>query len=210
MKKSIITCSCFILALTLKGQSWTVGVQGGPSWSKMNAKNAKNEDSRFGYHIGLWVNKHVTRKISLQGGFNYMAVGATNEGLTTQNSNSIVLLEYNLNYISVPLNVNYHPHELISIGAGFYTGFLAGFKLRREGSRSNTFNTPEKNNLKSQDFGYQINFWVNYSVLSFGVQYRNSFSELPNSRLAEALIADAQNSAIQVAIRYTLYKKNPK
>lgn len=196
--------------MNLKGQSWTLGVQGGPSWSRMNSKNVRKEDSRFGYHIGLWVDKHVAKRVSLQGGFNYVAVGAANENLTAQNSNSIVTWEYNLNYISVPLNANYHLHKLITIGAGFYTGYLVGFNLRREGSRSNTLNTPEKDNLKSQDFGYQINLLVNYSSISLGVQYRNSFSKLPNSRLAESLIADAQNSVIQMAVRYTLYQKDPK
>lgn len=196
--------------MNLAGQSWSVGVKGGPSWSRINAERVRNENSRFGYYIGLWGEIYINKTISIQPEFNYLALGATNEGYVQRDPRATIKWKYNLNYLSIPINLNYHPHKLITIGTGIYTGFLVGFNVSREAAFSNILESPKKSNLKTQDFGYQISFGINYSVISIELRYRHSLSELPDSRLAELLIDKAQNSAVQIAVAYALFQKHPK
>ena len=193
--------------LTVSGQSINVGVKGGPSWSKINAESILNEEARLAYHIGLFGNKYLSKNFSLHSEINYLALGAKHER-QQQNTNRLVKWEYDLNYINLPLGINYHLHQTIALGAGFYTGFLVGFNVRRESDFSNTIETPDRDNLKSQDYGYYIHLSLNYANASLGVKYRKALTTLPDSNIADRLISESQNSAILFSLNYILFQKN--
>ncbi|MEM9858355.1 MAG: outer membrane beta-barrel protein [Bacteroidota bacterium] len=192
------------------GQSWGLGITGGPSWSRINASNITNEESRTGYHIGLYGNKHFSQKFSLQGNISYTALGTKYERLPLNNSGNRVKWEYELNYLILPVSLNYQPHQLITFGTGVYSGFLLAFNARRESRFTNIVESPNRSNLRAQDFGYHFYLSLNYRNTSFGIKYIRAFSELPNSQLAERLISQARNSAIQVSVSYLVFQKGRK
>ncbi len=196
-----------VSAFISKAQSWRLGIQGGPSISKINAESVENEDSRRGYHIGVFVDRFVSKKLSLGAQLQYSAQGAINKRLFNQNPDRPVTWEYNINYLNLPISLAYHPHQMIKAYGGFYTGFLVGLSTSREADFSNTLDEPNKDNLNSQDFGYHLGFEVNYHPISIGIRHFQGFSDLPDSRAADILINNAKNTFTQFYLSYTIYKK---
>ncbi|MEM7108113.1 MAG: porin family protein [Bacteroidota bacterium] len=189
----------------LLAQEWYVGVKGGPSWSKIKAESIMNEKSRAAFHIGLFFNRYLGKKISLQAEINYTALGSQHERTFAQNPNSTTQWKYDINYITIPVTLNYRPYQQLTLGAGFYSGFLAGFNVSREGAFSNTLETPSRSNLRSQDYGYNVQLQVHFAGISLKLLYLQSISKLPDSRLADLLINNAKNSAFQLSVTYRLF-----
>lgn len=205
-KVTVISIVLSIVYTHLTAQSWNLGVEGGPSWSRLNAESVENEKNRFGYQVRFWLNKPLGTNTSLESGLQFITMGAINERSFLQNPNSRVRWEYNLSYINIPLEFRYSPHHNITFGSGIYAGLLSGFNVNREASFSNSITTPDRSNLKSHDLGYLIRVSFSFYPISIGLNYQHSFVELPNSPLAEELIQGARNSAIQIFIGYTLFK----
>lgn len=191
----------------LIAQEWYVGVKGGPSWSMINAESIMNEKSRSAYHIGLFANKYLNQRLFLSAEINYIALGGQHDRSTGQNANAITRWKYEINYISLPIAINYQPHKLLTLGTGIYSAFLVGFNVSREAAFSNTLETPSKSNLKSEDFGYHFQLSLNLLNISLGLTYMKSLNELPDSRLTDLLISKARNSAVQISVGYRIFGK---
>lgn len=196
------------LPWALTAQSWEVGIEGGPSISLINAANVQNEDERVGYHLGVFLNRAISNSLSIGLQFQYSAQGAINETLINQNPDLLVIWEYNFNYLNIPVTIRYRPHRLFEVYGGIYTGFLVGLSTSKEGLFSNTLDEPDKNNLSSQDFGFHMGLEINYEMLSVGVRRLKGLGELPDSRLANLLIENAENTTVQLYLAYTLFTKD--
>ena len=188
----------------LNAQSWSIGVEGGPTWSRINAESVENETSRFGYQLKLWINKSLGKRTLLQTGLQFITQGAVNERLFRQNET--VKWEYNFSYFNMPFELRYNIHDNINLGGGLYAGLLTGFNVSREATFSNSLNTPDRSNLQSHDLGYLLRVAFSLNPISVCLNYQHSFVELPKSNLAQQLIPGARNSSIQLFVGYTLFQ----
>lgn len=155
--KLLLTGFLFAIAITstLQAQHVNIGVKGG-----LNAYtiNGGNFDPKLGVHVGLLGHIHLTEKFGLQPEINYSVQGAK-----FGNSDN----KLNLEYINVPILLQYMFNNGFRLQAGPQVGFLAS---------ANTIvgNTTTKVNdaFKGIDLGLGIGASYVHPPSGFGVDAR--------------------------------------
>jgi hypothetical protein len=122
----------------------TFGVKGGMNVA--NLSNTEGSKSKIGFNAGAFANIPVAESFSVQPEVLFSTVGAKSE---TVNKNS---LKFNLNYISVPVMLQYNVVPNLYLEAGPQFGFLVGSKLKDNNGSIKL----DKNNFKGFDFGIGI------------------------------------------------------
>jgi len=122
----------------------TFGVKGGMNVA--NLSNTEGSKSKIGFNAGAFANIPVAESFSVQPEVLFSTVGAKSE---TVNKNS---LKFNLNYISVPVMLQYNVVPDLYLEAGPQFGFLVGSKLKDNNGSVKL----DKNTLKGFDFGIGI------------------------------------------------------
>lgn len=121
MKKIGVLAAFFVLFLTANVAHAQFGLRSG-----VNIANFDGYDfnSRVGYYFGVYYNKPIRDKISVEPGVFYSEKGykATNPVITE-----------NLNYIDIPVLVRYHINETFNIFAGPQGSLLLNRKYQVDG-----------------------------------------------------------------------------
>lgn len=166
--KAVFT-SLFILCFTItSAQNFDAGLIGGFSTSQVTGDNLSGFDklgSRFGAYISYPINKKMSYQMEMQ----FLQKGSKKP--YTKNSPEIYLFE--LNYIELPLSLNYEIKKGIYIESGVGTAFLVGYKEQDEMADINT----ENPNLLALDFllGVQYQFKKH---LKLNIRYSNSITPI--------------------------------
>jgi hypothetical protein len=124
-----------------------LGIKGGINYYNIHNDNDIKYDPRTGYHFGLFGHIHLKNNFAFQPEIVYSAQGATNEGT-----------KYNLDYINVPLLLQYMFDNGFRLQAGPQIGFLVS--------------ADNKSDLNPIEFG--ISYGASYVVPStgFGIDLR--------------------------------------
>jgi hypothetical protein len=113
----------FIFSSSLFSQSFSIGVKGGANLFKISGKSFKDE-FKFGYHVGAFASIGRGRlAFQPEVFFNQVNLDtATNFSQVYPNFNKINNIK--LNYLSIPLLLNYKVNKLIWLQAGPQFGVL--------------------------------------------------------------------------------------
>jgi hypothetical protein len=132
-----------------------IGIKGGVNFYDINTDNNVSYDSKVGFNIGLLGHIHVAKHFALQPEIQYSAQGAKYTNVNGDN-------KYNLNYINVPVLLQYMWDNGFRLQAGPQAGILLSAKSENNG---NTVDI--KNNFKPLDLG--LSFGASYIHPSTGV-----------------------------------------
>ena len=159
MKKIIIFATTFFLLLGAKAQQVHPGVKGGINVSQLNFDNNTSSDSKIGLHLGVLAHIHTSSKSwAIQPELLYSMEGAQKIG------NSSV--KFNLNYLNIPVLVQYLFENGFRLEAGPQVGFLLNAK-RKSGDVS-----VDDNGFKSTAFSIPIGLgYLTTSGLGFDARY---------------------------------------
>lgn len=164
-----------------------IGIKGGVNIFNVHNNNSSMYDARVGYNFGLLGHIHLSSKFAFQPELVYSAQGAKYkiDNVTTK---------YNLDYINIPLLIQYMFDNGFRIQAGPQAGFLISAK-----SKANNNTTDNKNNLKTIDFG--VSFGVSYVFppTGFGIDARYNLG-LTNINKNSAV--NSTNRGIQLGLFY--------
>ncbi len=184
MKKIYLLLAGFILLVgTAKAQSPAkFGLKGGVNVSTFNQTNAE-WDSRIGLHVGGMAHIHLAPEWALQPELLYSQEGA-------KFSNETVV---KLDYINIPLMVQYMFNNGFRIEAGPQLGFLMNEKYEDEDGEEY-----EDDDFKSTNvaLGLGLNYLSN-SGLGVGGRYNLGLSDI-----SEANGTKIKNNTFQISLFY--------
>ena len=166
-----------------------IGIKGGVNYYNIHNDNSTNFDSKIGFNLGLLGHIHVAKHFALQPEIQYSAQGAK---YTITNGNNKI----NLNYINVPVLLQYMWDNGFRVQAGPQAGILVSAK---EGINDNKIDV--KNNYKPLDLG--VSFGASYIHPSTGVGIDARYN-LGLSNINENSVTNTKstNRGLQVSLFY--------
>jgi len=139
-----INVSLFVAALlitaTATAQHVNIGIKGGLNLYNIKNSNSSQYDSKAGFHLGLLGHIHLSKQLAFQPEILYSAEGAKYSVLNTKHI-------LHLNYVNVPLLLQYMFDNGFRLEAGPQFGFLAAAKDEANGTKADL-----KNYYKKVDF----------------------------------------------------------
>lgn len=183
---SFIT-SMVLLAGTANAQHINIGVKGGINSYDIHTDNSSSFDSRTGLHIGLIGHIHINDQFGFQPELVYSMQGAK-----TNNS------DINLDYINVPLIVQYMFDNGFRIQAGPQLGLLLN---------ANTGNNSSdiSDDFKAFDVGLSFGAGYIHPPSGFGIDLRYN---LGLSDITENSSVKATNGGLQFGVFYLFGHRN--
>lgn len=180
-----------MISISAFSQRIKLGIKGGASINKLSGKSFKEEFS-FGYHLGAFLELGVMDKLSIQPEvlFNQINVDTSNNFSSVYQFDRVSKVK--LQYLSIPILVNFKPSKLISIQAGPQVGILI--------NKSNTLVENGRDAFKSGDFsmlgGVQLNL-MNFRIYGRYVVGLSNINDLDNQE-------KWKNQSIQLGVGLSL------
>lgn len=156
-----------------------IGIKGGVNVHNVYNDNNVKYDPRVGYHFGLLGHIHLSKELAVQPELVYSAQGATN---------------YNLDYINVPVLLQYMFDNGFRLQAGPQAGFLISAK-----SKNDNTTTDNKSDLKPIDIGLSIGASYIFPPTGVGVDARYNHGL---SNINKSSTVNSTNRGFQVGVFY--------
>jgi hypothetical protein len=162
------------------------GAKAGLNLYKISADEGDNSDMKAGFHIGMLAHIHMSDNFALQPELVYSSQGAKTEVDGDK-------VNFNLNYVNVPLLFQYMFDNGFRLEAGPQIGFLASAKYKNDGNSVDI-----KEGFNSIEFGVPLG--VGYiSPSGFGVDARYNIGL---SNINETDNVKAHNRGFQLGVFY--------
>lgn len=126
MKTKLLTLVIAVFTLSTADAQFHLGIKGGANMSKITGKSF-SEEYEFGYHLGGFAEIGLGKKFSLQP---EVLFNQTNQYTSSefddlyQNVLSSEISNIKLNYLSVPVLLNYKASNIVSLQVGPQFGIL--------------------------------------------------------------------------------------
>ena len=191
MKKiSFLALSFLFGAVVLAQSTSNFGVKGGINIASTTNDEGDQSGSRFGFHAGLLAHIHLAPNWSLQPEVVYSSQGSK---YTTPTLN--VEHQLSLNYINIPLQLQYNFNNGFRLQTGPQIGFLASVADKVDGTETGDFTSDD---FKSTDFSWT--FGLGYLGSSgFGIDGRYN---LGISNINDFGTATVKNTVFQLGVFY--------
>ena len=188
--KKIHLLLLFVLASTaLFAQDPKFGLKGGINLSKLT-NDPLDPDFRLGFHAGLLAHIHITPAFSLQPEAVYSSQGAKYPDLVNGED-----LNLKLNYINIPLLLQYNFNNGFRLQGGPQVGFLTGVADKVGDVELNSVSS---DNYKTIDFSVPVG--VSYlSDSGLGVDARYNIGV---TNVVEGSTRNIRNSVFQFGLFY--------
>ena len=167
MKFYLITLVTVIfMGSAASAQKPHLGIKGGLNIYDVHTTNNYNFDPKVGFHAGVFAHFHITEMFALQPEIMYSGQGAK-----YQNSNA----KLNLDYINVPVFLQYMFNNGFRIQAGPQVGFLIRAK-----SINNQVSINQTNDFNTLDFALSMgaSYVHTKSGLGIDARYNHGLSQI--------------------------------
>lgn len=189
MKKVILSLVVLLISASAFAQL-NGGIKAGLNLADFgaDAKDAFDSKSRIGFHVGGYLTFNLSDAISIQPEVLYNSVGAKSEG---DGDVDIVV-----DYISIPVMLQYNVNESFNIQAGPQLGLLLSAKVKADGNSADF-----KDFMTGTDFGVNVGVGANFGKLNATARYclglANVFEDSGDEK--------GTNNVIQVSLGYKLF-----
>ncbi|MBP9926326.1 MAG: PorT family protein [Cyclobacteriaceae bacterium] len=188
MKTYLLTTIAFLLiTMAAQAQSINLGIKGGLNAYTIKGDNSDDFDPKYSFHVGLLGHIHMSDEIAIQPEIYYSAQG-------TQYKSNGSDLKLNLNYVNVPLLLQYMFDNGFRLQAGAQLGILASAKSEIGGTT-----TDVKSSFKGTDIAGVVGMsYVKPSTgLGFDIRYNYGVTNISENDNIESF-----NRGFQVGIFY--------
>ena len=183
----------FLMIGTASAQHMNVGIKGGLNLFDIQSDDNSSNDMKAGIQLGLLGHFHLTETLAFQPEVVFSGQGA-------KTSSGILDSKLKLDYINVPLLLQYMFDNGFRLQAGPQIGFLIAAK-----SDTNENEIDVKSNFKSVDFGLGIGGGYVHPPSGFGVDLRYNFGL---SNINENDAVKSTNNGLQLGIFYLFGHKS--
>lgn len=194
MKKSFLFIAAMVMSTTFVAAQESVyfGAKGGINFSTFSGDGFSDFDedtkSRTAYHLGLLAEVPVSERFSIQPEVLYSAQGF--DILENEDGEDV---EFQLDYITVPVLAKFYVFQGLSLEAGPQFGFLVQNKIE-SASGSIGLDDDEFNS-----FDFSLGLGASYKLSNFFVygRYNAGMTDIYN---IDGVEVDAKNSVIQAGV----------
>lgn len=188
----IAIIAAVMVTTTVQAQNANIGIKGGLNLYNINHENSNSGDAKLGFHLGLIGHLHLSERFALQPELVFSTQGSE----FTENGSKTKL---NLNYINVPLLLQYMFDNGFRLQAGPQLGFLVSAK-----ADVNDTDFDLKDEFKGVEIG--ATFGMSYinpnSNFGFDARYNMGLADI-NENSPEA----SYNRGYQVGVFYLFNHK---
>ncbi len=196
--RTIILLMCgMIIPVSLIAQDMEVGIKGGVNFSNLFIDQANDESARTGFQAGFYGKVPVATNFAIQPELLFSTKG-TNAQYDAGD------IDFNLNYIDVPVLADFRLGPSADILIGPYVGVLLNNSVDTDGSFGEDIATLSRNDFSPIDFGFSAGFALNFNTLSIGTRYNLGLIQVAKSESAESILGDSRNSLAQVYLSYRI------
>lgn len=184
--------AAILMTSAATAQHVNIGIKAGANFYNINNDNGVEYDTKTGFNAGLLGHIHLAPQLALQPEVVYSSQGAkyNTAGLETK---------LNLDYINVPVLLQYMFDNGFRLQAGPQVGFLVNSKSETNGSKSDI------DGLNAVDFGIGAGVGYVHPPSGFGVDARYN---LGLSNIHEDDAVKSYNRGFQVGVFYLFKHKN--
>ena len=172
----------------------SIGIKGGVNLYNIHNDNNVTYDPKVGFNVGLLGHIHLSKQFALQPEIQYSLQGAKFD----INNNTT---KYNMNYINVPVLLQYMWDNGFRLQAGPQAGLLISAK-----SKTNDTSVDIKDNFKPIDLG--VSFGAGYIHPSTGIGIDARYN-LGLTNLNETGVVNSYNRGFQLSLFY-IFSHNSK
>lgn len=188
MKKTAILVASLFLLSTAKAQQAHFGLKGGVNVSQLHFNDDATTDSKVGVNVGAFAHIHASQTWAVQPELLYSLEGA-------QQTNGNSKVTYRLNYLDVPVLLQYMFNNGFRLEGGPQIGFLLSAKTK-SGSV-----TVDNNGFKSTAFSIPLGVgYLASSGVGFDARYVFGLSDINDSENGPTI----QSNVFQLGIFYQL------
>jgi hypothetical protein len=189
MKKTAIFTASLFLLFTAKAQQADFGLKGGVNISNFHFNNNTTTDSKVGLNIGVLAHIHASKTWALQPELLYSLEGAQQK--IPGNSK----ITYNLNYLNVPILLQYLFSNGFRLEGGPQIGFLLDAKTKTDNVTLNN------NSFKSTAFSIPLGIgYLTSSGVGLDARYVFGLSNINDSKNGPTI----QSNVFQLGLFYQL------
>jgi hypothetical protein len=173
MKKISLFLCALVISSALFAQTASIGVKGGVNISNLSNSSGYDMGSKVGFHGGLLAHIHLVPALALQPEVVYSSQGAK---YTTSDGSEHTL---SLNYVNIPLQLQYMFDNGFRIQTGPQVGFLAQVKDKVKETETGFFTSQD---FKTVDFAWSAGLgYLSYSGLGVDGRYNFGISNANNA-----------------------------
>ncbi|HEX2617081.1 MAG TPA: porin family protein [Flavobacteriales bacterium] len=185
------------LSTAAQAQGPAIGIKGGLNVSNLHVDEANDENSRIGFNVGVFGRTMPEEPIGLQVELLYSSKGTHTTysgvfGIVDQD------VDFNLNYLELPVLIGFRLGQMLEIQAGGYAGYLLSAKASTSGDLGSGSDELDKDNFASMDFGVVGGIALNFGTAQIGARYNFGLAEVADSDAAKAVLGDAKNACAQI------------
>ena len=190
MKKiSLFFCALSLAAMTFAQQA-AIGLKAGLNVANLSNSSGYDMGSKLGFNGGLLAHIHLAPTLALQPEAVYSSQGAKYTVDGTEH-------ELNLNYINIPVQLQYMFNNGFRLQTGPQVGFLAGVKDKVGGSETGYFTSQD---FKTVDFSWSAGLGY-LSASGLGVDGRYNFGISDVNNVGSNVL---KNNVFQLGLFYML------
>lgn len=190
MKKITLASLTLLLVFAASAQQARFGFKGGLNVSHLNNNDVEEFGSRLGYNVGFLAHIHVNRDVAVQPEIVYSSQGTR---YTVSNGEH----ELHLDYVNIPVLLQFMFAGGVRFETGPQLGFLANVKDTRRGEETGNFTTDD---FKSVDVSWAAGLGY-VSASGLGIDARYNFGL---SNINDAGTNRLRNSVFQVGLFYEI------
>ncbi|MEQ1586981.1 MAG: porin family protein [Cyclobacteriaceae bacterium] len=202
---AILVISLLSLAINQQGiaqqSNKRVGIKGGLNVSNLFIDNVTDENARLGFHLGLFGQLFSSDVFAIQPELLYSTKGSKAQYTSGAFYQDV---QYNLNYLELPVLAVFKLGESVEIQAGGYASYLLNANISYQGDIANGADEIDKDNLTSFDYGLSGGLGYNFKAVQVGVRYNYGLVQIADSDAARAAIGNSKNSCAQLYLAINL------
>jgi hypothetical protein len=195
MRKISLALALFFISFMADAQAPKFGLKAGLNIADISSDAGTKFNNKLGLNAGLLAHIHLSPQFALQPEVVYSAQG----GKYSYNPplGGVEEHELGLDYINIPLNIQYMFDNGFRLQTGPQVGFLINVKDKYNGQETEFFNSDDFNNIDlswTAGIGY-------LSQTGFGIDARYNFGL---SNINEVGTSKLKNNVIQIGLFYLL------
>jgi hypothetical protein len=187
------------------GMETAFGFKGGANWSTIYLDEARDMNTRMGFHFGLFGRVAHANSLGIQAEALYEQKGAT---FTRTIENVDQQTTYKFDYITVPLMLVVPLGEVIELHAGGYGGAMILSERKLEGDLANSTSDPGDGRFTPFDFGLVGGAGINLDRVQLGARYSHGLTPIADNDVSRLVLGDSKNASLQAYIALALGKRD--
>jgi opacity protein-like surface antigen len=202
MKRIILTAAAVFAFGFANAQDAKFGVKGGLNVANFEGDTGLDMKSKVGFHVGGFVAIKLSDKFTLQPEVLYSTQGAKADNIQQDINGTIYTadVDFNLDYVNVPLMVKYYAAEKFNIELGPQLGFLTSAKVKATVDGTSA-EEDVKDQFESMEYGVNVGAGYDFTEkLSAGLRYNLGLSNIAKTEPGDD--SKLTNTVFSVSLGY--------